>query len=232
MRKRIVVLTGAGMSVESGLSTFRGGNGMWDEYPVEQVATIEGYHANPALVLDFYNMRRRELLTKEPNRGHRLIAELESKYDVTVITQNVDDLHERAGSTNIIHLHGELMKACSTRAPHDLSQVRTLIADAPDINIGDKAADGSQLRPFIVWFGEAVPRMEDAILALSDIDVFIIIGTSLNVYPAAGLLNYVPAGVPIYLVDPNEVEVRGVRGITAIRKGASDGVQEIIERYL
>lgn len=220
------------MSVESGLSTFRGGNGMWDEYPVEQVATIEGYHANPALVLEFYNMRRRELLTKEPNRGHRLIAELESKYDVTVITQNVDDLHERAGSTNIIHLHGELMKACSTRAPHDLSQVRTLIADAPDINIGDKAADGSQLRPFIVWFGEAVPRMEDAILALSDIDVFIIIGTSLNVYPAAGLLNYVPAGVPIYLVDPNEVEVRGVRGITAIRKGASDGVQEIIERYL
>ena len=210
MRKRIAILTGAGMSVESGLSTFRGGNGMWDEYPVEQVATIEGYIANPSLVLEFYNKRRRELLTKEPNRGHRLIAELEKNYDVTVITQNVDDLHERAGSTNIIHLHGELMRACSSRAPHD----------------------GSQLRPFIVWFGEAVPRIEDAILALRDIDVFIIIGTSLNVYPAAGLLNYVSVGVPIYLVDPNDVEVRGVRGVTAIKKGASDGIQEIIDKYL
>lgn len=220
------------MSVESGLSTFRGGNGMWDEYPVEQVATIEGYIANPSLVLEFYNKRRRELLTKEPNRGHRLIAELEKNYDVTVITQNVDDLHERAGSTNIIHLHGELMKACSSRAPHDLSQVCDIPADNPEIKIGDKAADGSQLRPFIVWFGEAVPRIEDAILALRDIDVFIIIGTSLNVYPAAGLLNYVSVGVPIYLVDPNDVEVRGVRDVTAIKKGASDGIQEIIDKYL
>lgn len=232
MRKRIAILTGAGMSVESGLSTFRGGNGMWDEYPVEQVATIEGYIANPSLVLEFYNKRRSELLSKEPNRGHRLIAELEKQHDVTIITQNVDDLHERAGSTNIIHLHGELMKACSSRAPHDLSQVCTLSVDAPEIKMGDKAADGSQLRPFIVWFGEAVPRIEDAILALRDIDVFIIIGTSLNVYPAAGLLNYVSTGVPIYLVDPNEVEVRGVRGVTAIKKGASDGIQEIIEKYL
>ena len=232
MRKRIAILTGAGMSVESGLSTFRGGNGMWDEYPVEQVATIEGYIANPSLVLEFYNKRRRELLTKEPNRGHRLIAELEKNYDVTVITQNVDDMHERAGSTNIIHLHGELMKACSSRAPHDLSQVCDIPADNPEIKIGDKAADGSQLRPFIVWFGEAVPRIEDAILALRDIDVFIIIGTSLNVYPAAGLLNYVSVGVPIYLVDPNDVEVRGVRGVTVIKKGASDGIQEIIDKYL
>ena len=232
MRKRIAILTGAGMSVESGLSTFRGGNGMWDEYPVEQVATIEGYIANPSLVLEIYNKRRRELLTKEPNRGPRLIAELEKNYDVTVITQNVDDLHERAGSTNIIHLHGELMKACSSRAPHDLSQVCDIPADNPEIKIGDKAADGSQLRPFIVWFGEAVPRIEDAILALRDIDVFIIIGTSLNVYPAAGLLNYVSVGVPIYLVDPNDVEVRGVRGVTAIKKGASDGIQEIIDKYL
>lgn len=230
--KKIAILTGAGMSVESGLSTFRGGGGLWDEYPVEQVATIEGYVANPSLVLDFYNRRRRELLTKQPNRGHKLIAELEKKYNVTVITQNVDDLHERAGSTNIIHLHGELMKACSSRAPHDLEQIVMLTADTPDIKLGDKAADGSQLRPFIVWFGEAVPRMDDAILALRDIDVFIIIGTSLNVYPAAGLINYVPSGVPIYLVDPNEVEVRGVRGITAIKKGASDGIQEIMEKYL
>ena len=173
--KKIAILTGAGMSVESGLSTFRGGNGMWDEYPVEQVASIDGYVSNPALVLEFYNKRRCELLTKQPNRGHKLIADLEREHSVTVITQNVDDLHERAGSTNIIHLHGELMKACSTRNPHDLSQVRTLPVDAFEIHIGDKASDGSQLRPYIVWFGEAVPLMDDAIQALRDIDIFIII---------------------------------------------------------
>lgn len=230
--KKIAILTGAGMSVESGLSTFRGGNGMWDEYPVEQVATIEGYVANPSLVLEFYNKRRRELLTKEPNMGHKLIARLQSEHSVTVITQNVDDLHERAGSRDVIHLHGELMKACSTRAPHDPEQIVVLTADAPDIELGDKAADGSQLRPFIVWFGEAVPRIEDAIRALSDIDVFIIVGTSLNVYPAAGLLNYVPSDVPIFLVDPNDVDVRGVRRVTAIKKGASDGIREIMEKYL
>ncbi len=230
--KKIAILTGAGMSVESGLSTFRGGNGMWDEYPVEQVATIEGYVANPSLVLEFYNKRRRELLTKEPNLGHKLIAQLQQKHNVTVITQNVDDLHERAGSAGVIHLHGELMKACSTRAPHDVTQVVQLSPYAPDIQLGDRAADGSQLRPFIVWFGEAVPRIEDAIDALSDIDIFIIVGTSLNVYPAAGLLNYVPSGVPVFLVDPNDVEVRGVRSVTAIKKGASEGIKEIIEKYL
>lgn len=230
--KKIAILTGAGMSVESGLSTFRGGNGMWDEYPVEQVATIEGYVANPSLVLEFYNKRRRELLAKEPNMGHRLLAQLQCKHNVTIITQNVDDLHERAGSRDVIHLHGELMKACSTRAPHDPAQIVTLPADAPDIRLGDRAADGSQLRPFIVWFGEAVPRIEDAIRALSDIDVFIIIGTSLNVYPAAGLLNYVPHGVPVFLVDPNDVDVHGVRGVTAIKKGASEGIKEIMEKYL
>lgn len=230
--KKIAILTGAGMSVESGLSTFRGGNGMWDEYPVEQVASIDGYVSNPALVLEFYNKRRCELLTKQPNRGHKLIADLEREHSVTVITQNVDDLHERAGSTNIIHLHGELMKACSTRNPHDLSQVRTLPVDAFEIHIGDKASDGSQLRPYIVWFGEAVPLMDDAIQALRDIDIFIIIGTSLNVYPAAGLLNYVPSGVPVYLIDPNDVQVRGVRNITVIKKGASDGIAEFIEKYL
>ena len=230
--KKIAILTGAGMSVESGLSTFRGGNGMWDEYPVEQVASIDGYVSNPALVLEFYNKRRCELLTKQPNRGHKLIADLEREHSVTVITQNVDDLHERAGSTNIIHLHGELMKACSTRNPHDLSQVRTLPVDAFEIHIGDKASDGSQLRPYIVWFGEAVPLMDDAIQALRDIDIIIIIGTSLNVYPAAGLLNYVPSGVPVYLIDPNDVQVRGVRNITVIKKGASDGIAEFIEKYL
>lgn len=215
------------MSVESGLSTFRGAGGMWDEYRVEQVASIDGYIENPALVLEFYNKRRKELLNVQPNEGHKLIAALESDYKVVVVTQNVDDLHERAGSTNVIHLHGELMKATSTRTPNDLRQVRTLTEENIEINIGDCADDGSQLRPYIVWFGEAVPMMEEAINTLRDADIFIIIGTSLNVYPAAGLLNYVPAGVPIYLIDPNEVNVAGNRRLTVIRSGASEGMRKI-----
>lgn len=229
---KIVILTGAGMSVESGLATFRGGGGLWDNYPVEQVATPQGFAANPALVLEFYNKRRRELLTTEPNKGHALIAALEKEHDVVVITQNVDDLHERAGSTNVIHLHGELMKACSSRNPNDLRCVSLLPSADAEIAIGDKAADGSQLRPYIVWFGEAVPLMDDAILALRDADLFIIIGTSLNVYPAAGLLNYAPSGIPVFLVDPNEVNVPGARKIVTIRKGASEGMQEIVDKYL
>ena len=230
--KRIVILTGAGMSVESGLGTFRGGGGLWDSYPVEQVATPEGYRANPALVLEFYNKRRRELLTVEPNEGHRLVAALQEYFDVTVVTQNVDDLHERAGSTNVIHLHGELMKACSSRNPQNLDYVCTLPSPAADISIGDLAADGSQLRPFIVWFGEAVPRMSDAIDALAGVDVFVIIGTSLNVYPAASLLSFVPNGVPVYLIDPNDVAVNSNRQVTAIRKGASEGMHTLIDEYL
>lgn len=230
--KRIVILTGAGMSVESGLGTFRGGGGLWDSYPVELVATPEGYRANPALVLEFYNKRRRELLTVEPNEGHRLVAALQERYDVTVVTQNVDDLHERAGSTNVIHLHGELMKACSSRDPQNLDYVCTLPSPAADISIGDLAADGSQLRPFIVWFGEAVPRMSDAVDALAGVDVFVIIGTSLNVYPAASLLSFVPNGVPVYLIDPNDVAVNSNRQVTAIRKGASEGMRILIDECL
>ena len=229
--KRIVILTGAGMSVESGLGTFRGGGGLWDEYPVEQVATPEGYSANPKLVLEFYNKRRRELLTVEPNEGHRLVASLEQRFDVTVVTQNVDDLHERAGSTNVIHLHGELMKACSSREPQNPEYVCTLPSHDSDLHLGDLAADGSQLRPFIVWFGEAVPRISDAIDAMRDIDAFVIIGTSLNVYPAAGLLNYVPAGVPVYLIDPNDVNVTR-RDVVVIKNGASQGVRLLIDEYL
>lgn len=229
--KKIVILTGAGMSVESGLGTFRGGGGLWDEYPVELVATPEGYAANPRLVLEFYNKRRRELLTVEPNDGHRLVASLEKRFNVTVVTQNVDDLHERAGSTNVIHLHGELMKACSSRQPQNLNYVCSLPSPESDLHLGDLAADGSQLRPFIVWFGEAVPRMEDAIQALRGVDAFVIIGTSLNVYPAAGLLNYVPAAVPVYLIDPNDVNVTR-RGVIVIKKGALDGMRILIEEYL
>ncbi|MBR5476738.1 MAG: NAD-dependent protein deacylase [Bacteroidaceae bacterium] len=230
--RKIAVLTGAGMSVESGLSTFRGGGGLWDEYPVEKVATPEGYAADPSLVLSFYNKRRRELLLVEPNEGHRLVAQLEKDNNVVVITQNVDDLHERAGSTNVIHLHGELMKVCSSRNPNDSRYIKRLSPEAPEITLGDLADDGSQLRPFIVWFGEAVPLMEDAIKAVSDIDVFIIIGTSLNVYPAAGLLNYIPYGVPVYLIDPNNVPVNGVCNLTHIRSGASDGMRKIINDCL
>lgn len=229
--KKIVVLTGAGMSAESGISTFRGANGLWDEYPVEQVATPEGYRANPSLVLEFYNTRRRQLLEVEPNEGHKLLAGLESEFDVTVVTQNVDNLHERAGSTKVIHLHGELMKVCSSREPYNEKYIKTLSPDEVEVKLGNLAPDGSQFRPFIVWFGEAVPKIEDAIAALADVDIFIIIGTSLNVYPAAGLLNYVPASVPVYLIDPNEVNVTR-RGVTVIRKGASEGMRILIEEYL
>lgn len=230
--KKIVILTGAGMSAESGIATFRGGGGLWNNYPVEQVATPEGFAADPALVLDFYNQRRTELLGAEPNEGHRLVAALEERYDVTVVTQNVDDLHERAGSSSVIHLHGELMKVCSSRNPQDLRYVRTLLPTAPTIKMGDLAADGSQLRPFIVWFGEAVPLMEAALAAMQGIDAFIIIGTSLNVYPAAGLFHYVPAGVPIYLIDPNDVAAVLPSNVVHIRKGASEGMRLLIDRYL
>jgi NAD-dependent deacetylase len=229
---KIVVLTGAGMSAESGIATFRGSGGLWANYPVEKVASIDGYREDPALVLEFYNIRRKELLSVEPNDGHRLLASLEKAHDVVVITQNVDNLHERAGSTNVIHLHGELMKACSSRDPQNLDYVSTLPSPTADISIGDLAVDGSQLRPFIVWFGEAVPRMSDAIDALAGVDVFVIIGTSLNVYPAASLLSFVPNGVPVYLIDPNDVAVNSNRQVTAIRKGASEGMRILIDEYL
>ena len=227
--KKIVFLTGAGMSVESGLSTFRGSGGMWNEYAIEDVASIEGYERNPALVLEFYNKRRKELLTVQPNEGHRLIAALEKSCEVVVVTQNVDDLHERAGSTNVIHLHGELMKATSTKAPNNLNYVRTLTEDNIEIVMGDKADDGSQLRPYIVWFGEAVPMMDDAIRELRDADAFVVIGTSLNVYPAAGLLNYAPAGIPVYLIDPNDVAPYLPARIKVLKCGASEGMRQLTE---
>ena len=225
------MLTGAGMSAESGISTFRGGGGLWDEYPVEQVATPEGFASNPSLVLEFYNKRRAQLFEVQPNEGHRLVASLERDYDVIVITQNVDNLHERAGSSQVMHLHGELMKVCSSREPNNEAYVRTLSPSSPTIKMGDLADDGSQLRPFIVWFGEAVPMIEKAVAALRDVDAFVIIGTSLNVYPAAGLLNYVPVGVPIFLIDPNDVLVTR-RDVTHIREGASQGMRRFIEEYL
>lgn len=225
MKKRLVVLTGAGMSAESGISTFRDSDGLWEKYRVEDVATPEGFQKDPELVLNFYNQRRRELLNTKPNAGHYGLAALEKDFDVRIITQNIDNLHERAGSTKVIHLHGELMKACSVR---DLETTYDLDPTHPDIHLGDKDPKGVQLRPFIVWFGEAVPMIEPAIREVEDCDIFVIIGTSLNVYPAAGLLNYVRRGQPIYLIDPKEV--RTYRDdIVHLQCGASEGVKRLTE---
>ena len=225
MKKRLVILSGAGMSAESGISTFRDTNGLWNNYRVEDVATPEGFAKNPQMVLDFYNQRRKELLKVEPNPGHYGLAALEDNFDVQVITQNVDNLHERAGSSSVLHLHGELMKSCSVRnpnTPYDISP------DHPEIHLGDKDVHGDQLRPFVVWFGEAVPMIEPAIRLVKSADIFVVIGTSLNVYPAAGLLNYVPNARPIYLIDPNDVQTYRT-DIQIIKSGASAGVKQLTE---
>ncbi len=227
--KKLVFLTGAGMSVESGFKTFRGSDGLWENYPVSQVATHEGWERDPELVTNFYNMLRKKLYSAKPCEGHRLIAELEKKYEVTVVTQNVDDLHERGGSSHVIHLHGELAKVCSSRDPYNPHFIRLLPEDDCEVTPGEKAGDGSLLRPFIVFFGESVPMMEPAIDYASEADIFVIIGTSLNVYPAAGLLSYVRPGVPTFIIDPNDVGHSGFRDITHIRKGASEGVAVLTE---
>ena len=229
--KNLVVLSGAGMSAESGISTFRDAGGLWDKYPVEQVATPEGYARNPELVINFYNERRKQLLDVEPNAGHIGLAGLEKDFNVTVVTQNVDNLHERAGSKRVIHLHGELTKVCSSRAPYNPHYIKELKPDEYEVKLGDKAGDGTQLRPFIVWFGEAVPMIDPAIRLVEDCDIFVVIGTSLNVYPAAGLLNYVRHGQTIYLIDPKEVKAYR-NDIRFIRKGASEGVKELKELLL
>lgn len=223
--KKLVVLSGAGMSAESGISTFRDAGGLWDQYPVEQVATPEGYARNPELVINFYNERRKQLLQVEPNEGHRGLALLEQDFDVTIVTQNVDNLHERAGSSRVIHLHGELTKVCSSRDPQNPRFVKELMPDEYEVKMGDLAEDGSQLRPYIVWFGEAVPAIETAIEVVQQADIFVIIGTSLNVYPAAGLLNYVPRHASVYLIDPKPVDTHSMRKIQVIQKGASEGVK-------
>ena len=225
--KNLVVLSGAGMSAESGISTFSEAGGLWDKYPVEQVATPEGYARDPELVINFYNERRKQLLDVKPNRGHELLAGLEKYFNVTVITQNVDNLHERAGSTHIVHLHGELTKVCSSRDPNNPHYIKELQPEEYEVRMGDRAGDGSQFRPFIVWFGESVPEIETAIDFVEKADIFVIIGTSMNVYPAAGLLNYVPRGAEVYLIDPKPVDTHTSRPIHVIRKGASEGVAEL-----
>ena len=228
MKKKLAVLTGAGVSAESGISTFRDSDGLWEQHKVEDVASIEGWYRNPALVLDFYNARRAQLPTVRPNAAHLAIASLEDEYDVTVVTQNVDNLHERAGSTRIVHLHGELTKVrpencCNEMDGFSEETVFDIGADA--VHVGDLAPNGSQLRPHIVWFGEAVPKIGAAIDAVESADILLIVGTSLQVYPAAGLYAYAKAGTPIYIIDPKDVPVRDGR-ITHIKDVATKGMEE------
>lgn len=220
--KKLVVLTGAGVSAESGVATFRGSCGLWEGHKIEEVAAPEGWKANPELVLDFYNKRRRNVVNVKPNRAHFILAELESELDVQIITQNVDNLHERAGSSNILHLHGEITKSRSTLDPNLVYDIK-----GSELNLGDLCEKGSQLRPHIVWFGEAVPAIEDAAHIISSADEVLIIGTSMQVYPAAGLINYAPPNIPILVIDPNAPDV-SMSNVKYYNCGASEGM----ERYL
>lgn len=219
-KKKLIILTGSGISAESGIKTFRDSGGLWEEHRVEDVASIDGWYRNPKLVLDFYNQRRAQLETAEPNDAHVGLAALEEEFEVKIITQNVDNLHERAGSRCVLHLHGELTKACSD---YDKSQVVDIGYRA--IAMGEKAGDGSQLRPYIVWFGEEVPAILTAEDWVTQADVFVIIGTSLQVYPAAGLVDFVPRGCPIFVVDPNEVGRSLRQDCVVIRENAVEGVR-------
>ena len=223
MKKKLVISTGAGMSAESGISTFRDSGGLWEKYPVMEVASADGFARNPKLVHEFYNARRRDLLKAEPNAGHRGLVKLEEQFDTYIITQNVDDLHERAGSRNVLHLHGELMKV---RAIDDETKVYKLTPEALETT-PDTVIDGHRVRPHIVFFQEAVPNIEPAIDLVQEADVFVVIGTSLNVYPAAGWLHYVRRGVPVYYIDPNPASVPA--GVTVLKMGASEGVEKLAE---
>ena len=225
--KKLVILTGAGMSAESGIKTFRDTGGLWEEFDVTEVATPMAWWKNQDLVLRFYNERRRQLENASPNEGHLGIARLEKHFDVTVITQNVDNLHERAGSTKIVHLHGELTKVRSTSDPSLIYEI-----GYKDVNPGDKCEKGSQLRPHIVWFGEAVPLMDEAARITSEADIFVVIGSSLNVYPAAGLIGYSPEKASLWLIDPNDVYVPVNRHVEVIKESASKGVLILSERLL
>jgi NAD-dependent deacetylase len=227
MKKKLVVLSGAGISAESGLATFRDSGGLWEGYKIEDVATPEAWHKNPQLVLDFYNLRRKDALKALPNEGHKALAKLEQKYDVTIITQNVDDLHEKAGSTDVVHLHGELFKSRSTANEHLIYDIKGW-----ELKLGDKCEKGSQLRPHIVWFGEAVPMMDKAIKIVMSSDIFIVVGTSLQVYPAAGLVDYVPLTSPKYIVDPNLPSVGHIPNVVSIQEKAVVGLTKLSRELL
>jgi NAD-dependent deacetylase len=223
-RKHIVILTGAGISAESGLKTFRDSDGLWNGYNIEDVATLSGWRKNAEMVLDFYNMRRKDVQAAQPNAAHYGLAALEEKYDVTIITQNIDDLHERAGSTNIIHLHGQILEMRSEKNEHLVYRIEH------DIKIGDKAEDGAQLRPNVVWFGEAVPAIEDAASITELADAFVVIGTSLLVYPAAGLLDVSPSFCPKFIVDKHIPFTTGVQNVTNIELPATEGVKVLTQK--
>lgn len=225
--KKVVVLTGAGISAESGIKTFRDSGGLWEEHRVEDVATFDAWERNQSLVLEFYNQRRKQLYECSPNAAHYALAELEKKFDVQIITQNVDDLHEQAGSTKVLHLHGELKKARSTVDDELVYNI-----EGWELKKGDKCEKGSQLRPHIVWFGEVVPNIVPAAQLSSEADIYLVIGTSLNVYPAAGLLNYVPNSVPKYLVDPNSSGVPGISNLIVIKEKACKGVTELVKKLI
>ena len=229
IRQKIVVLTGAGISRESGIPTFRDTNGMWKKFDAMKLASVAGFEEDPQAVLDFYNVRRKNLLEVQPNYAHKMLAELEKKHDVTIITQNVDDLHERAGSSNVIHLHGELTKVTSSLNRLNPDCIKEYPLDVP-IRMGDKAADGSQLRPYIVWFGEYLGlEMDEAVELVKYADIFVVIGTSLVVYPAAGLVNYAHHEVPKFLIDPGDMQGRLPEGFHHIQKTAVEGMDILIE---
>lgn len=222
-KRKLVVLTGAGISAESGLRTFRDSDGLWEGYNIEDVATPRAWHRNPQLVLDFYNMRRKNVLDAQPNAAHIGLAELEKHYDVSIVTQNIDDLHERAGSTNVLHLHGEILKMRSVKNEFNVYPI------TGDISLGDVADDGGQLRPHIVWFEEPVPLIPHAASIMQQADVFVLIGTSLVVYPAAGLVDYIPAHVPKYVIDKRIPHVSRYSNVIAIEKPATEGIQELLK---
>lgn len=225
--KKIVILTGAGMSAESGVSTFRDSNGLWRNNRIEEVASPIAWQNNQQLVLDFYNQRRKQLFEVEPNIGHKALVKLEKKYDVQIITQNVDDLHERAGSTNVLHLHGELKKVRSTKNPALVHELKHW-----ELKKGDLCKLGSQLRPHIVWFGESVPMIETAISMIPNTDIFIVIGTSMAVYPAANLINYADINIPKYYIDPAAFNVQGVSNLKIIIEKAGIGVPKLVDELL
>ena len=222
----IVVFTGAGISAESGLGTFRGNMGLWEKYDISEVASVDAWHKDKEKVLEFYNMRRRQLEEVEPNKAHYALSKLENYYDVTVITQNVDDLHEKAGTSNVVHLHGELKMACSS---YDKSHVKNIGTE--DIKLGDLAEDGSQLRPYIVWFGESVPMMRKAYNIVEQADYFIVIGTSLMVYPAASLIFAVPDDAAKYYIDPSDIDV-SLSDWRHIKESATYGTPRLIEELI
>ncbi|MFO7829944.1 MAG: NAD-dependent deacylase [Bacteroidales bacterium] len=229
--KKLVVLSGSGISAESGIKTFRDMGGLWEEYDVMEVASPQAWERDPELVLRFYNERRKKLLESSPNKGHLGLVELEKYFDVSIITQNVDDLHERAGSKNVLHLHGEIRKAQSTADENLIYDI-----DGWELKLGDQCEKGSQLRPHVVWFGEPVNAILDAAYICEKADLFVVVGTSLNVYPAAGLIDYVPNGTPIFLIDPNDVNASYYSQVTYIQEKATTGVQKLIhillEKYI